>query len=135
MGLTLVKHMKHGHSTRSLRTPTYQSWAAMKDRAGNDRVGYGHVHICDRWRTFAYFLSDMGERPQGTTLDRFPNQGGDYEPGNCRWATSKQQADNRRVTTMLTRDGRTMCARDWARELGIPKTTFYRRLASGALSF
>lgn len=57
---------------------------------------YRDVHITERWRAFAAFLEDMGERPAGTTLDRWPDPAGNYEPGNVRWATPKQQRLNRR---------------------------------------
>lgn len=52
--------------------------------------------VCDRWQVFANFLADMGERPDGTTLDRYPDPAGNYEPGNCRWATPYAQRHNRR---------------------------------------
>lgn len=58
------------------------------------------VTICDRWSLFALFLEDMGERPEGTTLDRFPDVNGNYEPGNCRWASAKAQARNRRSSKL-----------------------------------
>lgn len=58
--------------------------------------GDGQVRVCERWEKFENFLTDMGKRPEGMTLDRYPDPGGDYEPNNCRWATPKEQALNRR---------------------------------------
>lgn len=84
-------------------TTTYRSWAAMKSRCGANpgekaRAYYAaqNITVCDRWHSFHAFLADMGERPPGTTLDRYPDPYGNYEPGNCRWATVAQQASNRR---------------------------------------
>ncbi len=82
-------------------TPTYFSWQAMIGRCTNPKhiaypwYGARGITVCKRWRTFANFLADMGERPKGTTLDRKDNEKG-YEPGNCRWATRIQQDANRR---------------------------------------
>ena len=94
--------LTHGHTVNGQQTPTYISWQAMLSRVRyalrdrNNMWATKGVKVSPRWEQFENFLSDMGERPAGTTLDRFPNRDGDYEPGNCRWATPRQQARNTR---------------------------------------
>lgn len=82
-------------------TPTYNSWAGMKARCSYKKhVSYKNyggrgIKVCPRWQDFRCFLEDMGQRPEGMSLDRIdPN--GDYTPTNCRWATAKQQRENQR---------------------------------------
>lgn len=85
-------------------SPTYKSWAMMIQRATNFNIntaknycGRG-ITVCERWRnSFENFILDMGERPQGTSIDRI-DVNGNYEPSNCRWATKQQQSMNRRTT-------------------------------------
>lgn len=97
----------HGASRAGKRTPTYVSWNNMIQRATNPRhpawKNYGGrgITVCARWRDFANFLADMGERPEGLSLDRIDNDG-DYQPSNCRWATRAQQRLNQRNVRAAT---------------------------------
>ena len=86
-------------------TPTYKSWDSMKDRclrAGHSSYkNYGGrgISVCERWMKFENFLSDMGLRPEGKTLDRIDNNG-NYEPGNCRWSSATEQHRNTRAVVL-----------------------------------
>jgi len=93
-----------------------------------DAKVYNGVFVCERWKNFAAFLEDMGPRPSLLhTIDRKDNRKG-YEPDNCRWATKKQQSQNRRSVRMLTFNGKTQCVADWARELGVDPRLLYDRI-------
>jgi hypothetical protein len=103
-----VYRMKHGHYVGSVPSPTMSTWKAMWNRCTNSHASnfpyYGGrgIIVCDRWRSFEAFLADMGERPIGKTLDRFPNPDGNYEPSNCRWANRKEQRANRRTEDLTS---------------------------------
>lgn len=88
--------LDHGHHVGGKASPTWRSWHSMTERCRwNLHYIQRGIIICERWSKFRNFLEDMGERPLGHTLDRYPNCKGNYEPSNCRWATPKQQANNR----------------------------------------
>ena len=95
------------------------------------RYGAAGVTVCERWQKFENFLSDMGVRPEGTSLDRYPNSSGNYEPGNCRWATAKEQSANRRNTLFLEYMGKRLPLTQWARELDISESLLRKRKLRG----
>jgi hypothetical protein len=98
--LERIKIAKITHGMRNTRT--YKTWASMIQRCENlndssykDYGGRG-IKVCERWHKFENFLANMGNRPESLTLDRWPDNDGSYEPGNCRWATTKEQRANSR---------------------------------------
>jgi hypothetical protein len=112
---------RHGRGRRT----TYQAWASAKQRCHNPRnkdfpnYGARGIVVCDRWRDdYRAFLADMGERPQGMTLDR-RDVNGNYEPGNCRWITQAEQLRNTRRTVFVEYDGQRMALVDAARAAGL----------------
>lgn len=118
---------------------TYRSWQAMKSRCGNPKhrafkdYGARGIVVCERWAdSFENFLADMGERPPGATLDRKDGDG-NYEPGNCRWASRKEQQRNRRVTRFITINGERLSAAEWQERLGLAGSTFRYRVARGLI--
>jgi hypothetical protein len=90
-------------------SPEYESWQSMRTRCNNSKAtnyhGYGGrgIKCCKRWDLFENFLSDMGNRPKGKTLDRI-DVNGNYEPSNCRWATKDEQAKNKRQCKLINKD-------------------------------
>lgn len=127
---------QHGFSGRHNTRPVYRVWAAMKRRCLNPKVrefaryGGRGITVCARWMEFENFLADMGEPHPGMSIDRI-NVDGNYEPGNCRWATATEQSRNQRSNRMLTIDGETLCVAAWAERSGVNKGAVYARLALG----
>lgn len=113
---------------------TYEIWLGMKGRCSDPREAryYGRgIEVCTRWRvSYARFVEDMGIRPKDQWLDRIDNDG-NYEPGNCRWATPLVQQNNRSNNVPITALGRTQNVSEWAREFGVGYQTLYRRHQRG----
>lgn len=130
--LTRKRHTTHGKS----KSREFNSWRGMVDRCTNkNNTSYPHyggrgIEVCDRWRSFSNFYTDMGDRPDGMSLDRI-NVDGNYEPRNCRWATKQVQATNQRTNVLITKDGVTKPVSVWAKELSIKPITIYERLRRG----
>lgn len=115
-----------------------KSWESMKRRCNRPQAGnyylYGGrgIRVCDRWmESFESFLADMGERPEGMTLDRYPNTDGNYEPGNVRWATPTKQQRNRRFNVTLTFEEVTRTLAEWSELGGISVALLRNRMAKG----
>lgn len=112
----------------------YRAWNSMKSRCYNKshtsyrNYGGRGIQVCERWRyDFPTFLNDMGNRPSKHTLDRIDNDG-NYTPGNCRWATYKEQLNNKRGNRLLTLDGKTQTVSQWSTETGIKYWTLSQRV-------
>lgn len=128
-----VKHNKY-------RSPEYQSWSAMKNRCDNPshesyhRYGGRGITYDPAWSDFTVFLRDMGEKPtRKHQLERVYNDK-NYNKENCIWATRKEQTRNRggdRATRFYTYNGKTMCIKDWAEEVGISPSSMQKRLNKG----
>lgn len=120
------------------KAPEYGVWKGMKRRcyqpSKREYPNYGGrgITICDRWRhSFKAFYEDMGPRPSPEhSIDRIDGNG-NYEPGNCRWSTRREQNRNRCDNRFETFKGKTMCLVDWAAEYGMKKVTLYERLDRG----
>lgn len=115
-------------------SPEYKSWQAMKDRCCNPsskdypRYGGSGVTVCSRWlSSFENFFSDMGRRQKHQSLDRIDNNG-NYEPGNCRWASGVTQSNNRRSSRLIDYNGETISISELARRIGITSQALTKRL-------
>lgn len=114
-------------------TKIYWVWRNILLRCSSDHKAHFSkykargINVCERWKHFEKFYADMGEIPQGMTIDRINNDG-NYDSENCRWADKTTQARNRRYIRPLTAFGKTQLISDWAKEKGIKLTTLTMRL-------
>lgn len=122
----------HGGSN----TQTYKIWLGMHARCYRQTSSsYSHygacgIIICARWHSYALFLEDMGERPENFSIDRIDSSG-NYEPANCRWASSITQNSNRRNNRFITVGDKTETVPEWSRKMQLPQSTILGRLNRG----
>jgi len=122
----------HGMS----RTRTYRIWNGMIERCtkpeSTSYKNYGGrgIKVAQEWLKFENFFADMGECPDGMSIERIDNDG-NYCPANCKWATNIEQGNNRRTSRHLAFNGKTQTVTQWATELNIPRTIFYDRIRRG----
>lgn len=119
------------------KTSEYNIWRQMRQRCQNPTAAYYKfygargIKVCKQWDKFENFITDMGKKPTPKhTLDRIDNNG-DYEPSNCKWATRKEQAQNRRPGYVTTYNGKSQSLVDWAKELDVRPGLLYERLNTG----
>jgi len=127
----VAKVRKHDMSGK----PAYLSWQHMKQRCQNpDSDGYylyggRGITVCERWQDFQNFWEDMGPTwRRGTSIDRYPDKNGNYEPTNCRWATPAQQASNRRTERIIDTPKGRMSVTQASDVFDIPRQTIFARL-------
>lgn len=132
--MSAARRFKHGH-TKGKRSPEYNAWEHMIERCYDPKwreyFNYGGrgITVCERWKnSFVNFLADMGLRPSANhSIDRIENAG-NYEIGNCRWATRLEQNNNKRSNRNLTLGDKTQTLAQWARELGITGCSLSERI-------
>ena len=130
---------RHGNCQRGKKTSEYSSWYSMISRcrykthkAAIHYVNRG-IKVCERWHKFENFIADMGPKPSRRhSIERIDNNG-NYEPGNCRWATWQEQLNNQRKTAFVEYQGKNMSFSDaWrASQSSVPKDTAYGRIRRG----
>lgn len=128
---------KENRTHGKTKSREYRIWKQMRSRCERatspDYANWGGrgIKVCDRWQSFANFLDDMGECPDGASIDRFPDNNGNYEPGNCRWATYTEQARNKTNNHLLTFNGETACIAEWSERTGISQKLIRVRILGG----
>lgn len=126
---------KHGMA----KSKVYHTWCAIRDRCSNNknkayrRYGGRGISVCKKWdESFDAFLEDMGMPPTCKhTIDRYPDQNGNYEPGNCRWATMQEQQNNRSNNRIIEHAGESKTLAEWCRQSGIKYQLVEWRLRHG----
>lgn len=126
------RNTTHGLS----RNPAYKIWKGMKARCNTptntDYASYGGrgIRVCERWSEFPNFLADMGERPEGHSIDRI-DVNGHYEPSNCRWSPPVEQANNKRTSRLIEIGGEIRTLQQWSDHHGIGRSLVAWRMRQG----
>lgn len=125
---------KHGHTLKHTKSPTYTAWAGMLQRHKGQADPHNYrdrgITVCEHWMEFTNFLNDMGEKPEGLSLDRIDNEKG-YFPGNCRWADRTTQNRNRRNTVWVIFKGERRVRAEVFEEIGLSYSTYKGRIRKG----
>lgn len=134
---TRQANTRHGGCRDGRATREYTTWAGMNQRCYDPKTKAYHryggrgITVCDRWRnSFEAFLEDMGKKPAGMSIDRIDNNG-NYEPGNCRWATQREQTRNQRTNRWVTVNGETRVLVEWCEMVGLKQKLVLLRLHRG----
>lgn len=131
--LSAVRKTKHGYSKNHY---LYSTWVSMRDRCNNPnnssyfRYGGRGISVCKRWDDFKAFIDDMGDRPDGCSLDRIDNSKG-YSKDNCKWSSMSEQCNNKRGNVLIDIDGEVRTATQWERMLGLKSGTVTLRIRRG----
>lgn len=131
------KPARHGHARTGKVSAEYRTWQQMIQRCTNQKTkayrdyGARGVSVCERWLSFANFINDMGHKPTPSHTIERNNTNGNYEPGNCRWATRLEQGANTRKNRVITINGETLILAEWLRRIGITHGTFRSRMVRG----
>lgn len=130
-----IANTRHGH-TKDKISRTYNTWSSMKARCNNLKSNnakhYGRkgIRVCDRWSSFPNFLKDMGEKPDGMTLERIDSKG-NYSPQNCRWATYTEQANNKSSNRIVLYKGTKDTLANACRKANVDYHMVHRRIQKG----
>lgn len=126
-------NITHGQARHETRPKEYRIWQAMLNRCRNssvpsyERYGGRGINVCSRWAKFENFIADMGDCPEGCSIDRIDNDG-DYCPDNCTWSTRTEQARNKYNNRVIEFQGQSKLLCEWAEGLGMDQSSLRERL-------